>query len=285
VTELSSELPSLAVCNRHARARIYLQGAHVAAFRPVGEGEVIWMSSRSWFQAGKPIRGGVPICFPWFGAHAERSELPGHGFARLEAWRLIGAEELPDARTRVVLGLESSPETRASWPHDFSLRYTVTVGPTLELALEVRNTGGAPFSYEEALHTYLDVGDVRRARVLGLAGARFIDKADGGARKVEGEAVSFTAETDRLYLDTTARCLVEDPALGRRLVVDKEGSQSSVVWNPWIAKAARMPDFADEEWPGMVCVETANAGENRVTLGAGAAHVMTARLAAERPAR
>jgi glucose-6-phosphate 1-epimerase len=287
VTESGEALPSLAIVNRHARARIYLHGAHVASFRPTGEGEILWMSARSSFAAGKPIRGGVPICFPWFGPHAERADLPVHGLVRTLPWSLAAAEDLPDGGTRVRLTLGASAETRALWPHDFELAYTVTVGATLGLALDVRNIEGrnvetAPFAFEEALHTYFDVADVRRCSIRGLEGARYRDKVGGGDDHAQAGAITFDGETDRVYRATTATCVVEDAVQGRRIVVDKSGSRTTVVWNPWVAKAARMPDFGDHEWPGMVCVETANAGTERISLAPGASHLMSARIGVRR---
>jgi glucose-6-phosphate 1-epimerase len=282
VTELNESLPSLAVCNRHARARVFLHGAHVASFRPVGEGELLWMSLRSTFAPGKPIRGGVPICFPWFGPHAERADLPVHGLVRLVPWSLTAAEDLPDGRTRLVLDLSSSADTQAIWPHPFALTYTVTVGSTLELALQVKNSGAQPFTFEEALHTYFDVGDVRRCSVSGLEGTRYLDKVDGAQERAQTGAVTFASETDRVYQGTTAACVIHDPAQGRQIVVEKEASRTTVVWNPWVGKAARMADFGDEEWPGMVCVETANAGAERLTLPPGGTHTLVARIGARR---
>lgn len=273
VTTSQAGLASLAVDNRHGRARIFLQGAHVAEWRPVGADEGLWLSVRSLFAPGKPIRGGIPICFPWFGPHPSRPDLPAHGFARVMDWTVNAARDLPDGRTRIELGLTSSPQTEAQWPHRFTATYAVTVGTQLELELSVRNDDGAPFKFEEALHTYLSVGDVRRSTVNGLQGARYVDKTDGGARKVdEASAVTFAEETDRLYLGTEATCTLADASLGREITVAKAGSRSTVVWNPWIAKAARMGDFGDHEWTGMACVETANASEDGVELAPGQSH-------------
>lgn len=282
VTESASHLPSLTICNPHGRARVYLQGAHVAEWRPVGAEEVLWTSVRSAYEPGKPIRGGIPICFPWFGPHASDAAKPAHGFARLRPFSLVSAEDLSDGRTRVALRLTDDEETRALWPHAFALTCTVTVGARLEVELAVTNAGDAPFAYEEALHTYLSVGDVRRATVEGLTGARFVDKADGARVKTEAAAVSFTGETDRLYVGTDATCVLRDGSLGRAVTIDKAGSRSTVVWNPWVAKAARMADFGDHEWPGMACVETANAADDRVTLAAGETHVLRVAIAAGR---
>ena len=239
------------------------------------------MSLRSTFATGKPIRGGVPICFPWFGPNAQNTELPAHGFARLQTWSLRDAEDLPDGRTRVRLALDSTPQTEALWPHKFSLVYTVTVGQQLTMELAVTNTDRAPIVVEEALHTYLDVGDVRAVRIAGLSWTPFVDKVDGGAQKSQVAAIEFTGETDRVFLGTTSTVEVEDRSTARRILVAKAGSQNTVVWNPWITKAARMPDFGDDEWPGMVCVESANVGDARITLAPGTSHTISQTLSVE----
>jgi D-hexose-6-phosphate mutarotase len=263
-------------------AEIYLHGAHVTRWRPAGSGEVLFMSTRSQFAPGSPIRGGVPICFPWFGPNATDRSAPAHGFARVLPWQLVGAHE-DDDDVVVELRLEDSPGTRASaWPHPFRATYRVTVGTTLRLDLAVTNTGDEAVTFEEALHTYLNVGDARRLVVSGLEGTDYVDKTSGG-RTVPGESepVRLTGETDRVYLGTQAETTVEDPAGDRRIVVGKEHSDATVVWNPWVAKAAAMADFGDDEWPGMVCVETCNVGAAAVTLPPGESHTMTAILQVE----
>jgi glucose-6-phosphate 1-epimerase len=276
-------LPFIAVANPHATARIYLQGGQVAQWRPAGHAEVLWMSARSLFVAGKPIRGGVPVCFPWFGPHPERPELGAHGFARTRPWTLERLADLADGRTEVVLTLATDEASRAQWPHDVLLTMTVTVGATLAIELAIANRGGAAMPCEVALHTYLAVGDIRRTTLEGLAGATCIDKIDGaGRRREERKAISFAGETDLVYLGTDDAVTVVDPLLGRRLVVAKRGARSTVVWNPWVAKAARMPDFGDHEWPGMLCVETANVADDRLTVPPGATHRLGLELAVAR---
>lgn len=269
------------VNNRHAQAQIYLQGAHVTRFQPHGQQPVLWMSEKSLFAHGKPIRGGVPICWPWFGPHATDSNLPTHGFARSRLWTLEETSVLNDGRTRVVLSLRSDEETLKSWPHAFVLRFTITVGATLELDLRIDNPGVAPFTCAEALHTYFTVGDVRQVRISGLTGTTYVDKVRKSERFVEAGDITITSETDRVYLGTTATCTVDDPLLGRRMVIAKDGSHATVVWNPWIAKAKAMPDFGDEEWPGMLCVETVNALDHTLTIPAGGSHHLVARISAE----
>ncbi len=260
-----------------ANAQIYLHGAHVAQFQPTGAPALLFMSGSSLFAPGKAIRGGVPVIFPWFGGRAGHPESPAHGFARTLPWKLESLSNSADQTVEVVLLLTANDATRAQWPHEFTLRHRIRVGARLSMTLEVENTSGEPFQFEEALHTYFTVADVQHVGVTGLAGTTFVDKVDGMQRKEQDAApIRLTGETDRVYVNTDTTCIVEDPGLHRNIVVEKTGSASTIVWNPWIAKAKSMADFGNDEWPGMICIETANAGENAVTLPPGATHTMTA---------
>jgi D-hexose-6-phosphate mutarotase len=268
-------LPLIRVSAAQGEAEIYLHGAHVTAFRPRGQEPVLFMSGKSLFQPGKPIRGGVPICFPWFGAKPDDPAAGQHGFARLREWSIQSATAAEDATILLTLALESDDQTRKAWPHDFSARYHVLVGPTLRLRLEVTNRDRAPVRYEDALHSYFAVGDVRETAVNGLDGVDYLDRAAGanGARKTQRGPVRFEGDVDRLYLDTTGPCTIDDPIQDRKILIAKSGSRATVVWNPHIAKAKAMADFGDDEWPGMCCVETANANSCAVELAPGQTHV------------
>jgi glucose-6-phosphate 1-epimerase len=265
-----------------SEALIYLHGAHLASFRTSEHGELLWVSEQAVYAPGKPIRGGVPICFPWFGPHGTRPDLPSHGFARLREFHFEGSEVRGD-NVVAELSLSSDPETLALFPHAFKARLRLSVGRELSLAFEVENTGQAAFDYELALHTYLGVSDVRNVELSGLAGAAYDDKVSGvGSVLQDDEPVRFVAETDRVY-DSSARVSLLDSARKRRHVIDKTCSATSVVWNPWIEKAKRMSDFGDDEWPRMLCVETANTGPHRITLLPESRHTMTAIISAETP--
>jgi glucose-6-phosphate 1-epimerase len=257
-------------------AEIYLRGAHLTAWTPAGGAPVIWMSEKSEYTAGIPLRGGVPICFPWFAGHPTDATAPSHGFARLAEWQLVEATEV-GADVVLVFTLTDSGATRASaWPHRFDARYTVTVGAELALSLTVTNRDDEPVTYEEALHTYLAVADIRRTEVAGLEGAPFTDRLTG-PRPAETAPVRFDSETDRIYSATTATTTVTDASTGRTITVAKQGSASTVVWNPWIDKAAAMADFGDDEYTGMVCVETCNIRDDAITLAPGASHELSVR--------
>jgi D-hexose-6-phosphate mutarotase len=275
-------LERLVLAAPQGEAHVYLHGAHVAHFQPKGGRPVLWMSAESRFEAGRPIRGGVPICFPWFGAKAGAPEAPLHGFARILPWALSTVVREEDGRLRAVLELTAEAAARGGHPYEWALSLGVTVGRALRLELTVRNVDSTPARFEAALHSYFAVSDVRQVLVRGLEGVGYVDKTAAMARR-PGEAgpVVIAGETDRVYNGTTAAVTVEDPGWTRRIVAGKTGSATTVVWNPWVAKAKAMPDFGDDEWTGMVCVETANAMDDAVTLAPGAAHVMTATIEAQ----
>ena len=265
-----------------AEAEIYLHGAHVTQFQPRGQKPVLFMSEKSSFEAGKPIRGGVPIIFPWFGARSDGRTGPAHGFARLMQWELTGAEEIADGDIDLNLRLVSNETTRQEWDGDFELNYTVRVGAMLSLKLDVRNASEREMRVEEALHTYLAVSDVKKVSVEGLAGVTYADRVGAPRTETEGAApIRVTAETDRIYMNTQSTCVVDDPGWKRRLIVEKAGSNATVVWNPWITKAKAMPDFGDDEWPGMLCIETCNVQQCAVTLAPGESHTMIATIRVE----
>ncbi len=258
-------------------AEIYLHGAHVTHFQPRGQKPVLFMSEKSSFEPGKPIRGGVPICFPWFGARQDGRPGPAHGFARLMPWELTSAEEGANGDIDLHLRLVSNESTRTEWDGDFELGYTVRVGAMLSLKLEIRNASDREMRIEEALHTYLAVSDVKKVSIEGLAGVTYSDRVGTPHNETEGpKPIRITAETDRIYQNTQSTCVVEDHGWKRRLVVEKTGSNATVVWNPWIAKAKAMPDFGDDEWPSMLCIETCNVREQSIVLAPSQSHIMSA---------
>ncbi|WP_166804608.1 D-hexose-6-phosphate mutarotase [Cryobacterium algoritolerans] len=268
-------LPVVRVAGQHGSAELYLHGAHLVAWTPFAGRPVLWLSEAGVFTEAKAIRGGVPICFPWFGANRLDPVAPAHGFARLAEWELVGARDDGQA-VAVTLRLSDSPATRATaWPHRFEALYTVTVGARLTLALTVTNRDTDAVGFEEALHSYLAVDDIRATEIGGLEGAPYLDQLHGMSVETETGPVRFTAETDRIYLDSPAATIVTDGSR-RTVSIATGGSRSTIVWNPWIAKAASMGDFGDDEWTGMVCVESANVRENRVQLEPGESHTLTA---------
>lgn len=248
-------LPKLLVTTSVSTAEIYLHGAHVTAFGKNGEPPLLFMSSAGNFARDKAIRGGVPIIFPWFGP---REGVPPHGFARTVEWDLKQTQLLPDGSVQVRFGL---PAVKS-----YEVEYIVTVADTLTLELVVGNTGEKETSFETCLHTYFLIGSIDTVSITGLKGTEYLDKEQNTEALEEADAIRITAETDRVYFDTTATTEIIDPTLGRTIRVEKSGSRSTVVWNPWIAKSKAMDDFGDDEYPGMLCVESGNVGRNKITL-------------------
>jgi glucose-6-phosphate 1-epimerase len=273
-------LPRISITTPAAEAHIYLHGAHVTHYQAKNQRPVLFVSSTSFFEPGKPIRGGVPICFPWFAERAGDSLAPMHGFARTSTWQLQSISRNGD-EVQAALSLHSSETTRAQWPHEFEAVLRVAVGAQLRMELQIANTGTKPFTFEEALHSYFAVGDVRQVAVTGLAGAAFIDKNAGGQTRIIGDdPIRFQEPFDALVENTTATCTIADRLLGRRIVVAKEHSQTTVVWNPG-SHGKQFNDLPDNERHDFVCIETANARGNAVTLGPGEKHVMIARAGIE----
>lgn len=278
-------LEKIVVDHPQAEGEVYLHGAHVTHWQPRGAEAVLWMSPLAVFKDGTPIRGGVPVCLPWFGPHPASSgvatDAPAHGLVRTRAWELVSTDEDADGvsvRLRTEIAADASPH----WTHAFTAEMSVYFGRTLAITLAVTNTGPQAFDFAEAVHTYFRVRDVREVSVAGLNGAMYVDKMAGPApRRETAEAITFAAETDRVYTDTAATCVINDQHLGRRIFVEKTGSRSTVVWNPFPAKAARQSDVGADNWPGFVCVETANCATDSVTLAAGATHEMGVTLRLE----
>ncbi|HKO51853.1 MAG TPA: D-hexose-6-phosphate mutarotase [Polyangiaceae bacterium] len=265
-------LPAVRVKSPSAAGLVYLQGAQLAAWQPADQEPVIWMSENAVYQAGKALRGGVPICFPWFGAHAEQPEFPAHGFARTRTFEYRGARLDSAGRSELEFVLESDEQTLALFPHAFTARLRVALGQSLGLEFSVTNRDTQPFAFEEALHSYFGVTDVTRTSVRGLEGARYIDKVREQGVFTEGpRELRLVAETDRIY-QSTSTCTIDDHAGKRAIILEKENSAATVVWNPWRERAAQMPDLGALAWPGMLCVESANVGKTRVTLAAGESH-------------
>ncbi|HEU0282925.1 MAG TPA: D-hexose-6-phosphate mutarotase [Gallionella sp.] len=264
------------ISSLQATASLCLQGAHLMAWQPRSQSvPVIWLSRDARLAMGKSIRGGVPVCWPWFGAHASESSFSAHGYARTVPWQVIESGVEPNGAIRLTLRLVESGKTRAQWPYSCALELTVIVGERLRMELSTENTGEADFVISEALHAYFRIGDIGAARVTGLAGCDYWDKVGASTLKSQDGAIHFAGETDRVYINTAAECAIEDDMLKRRVRVAKSGSLSTVVWTPWTAKAGRMGDLGQPDgWREMVCVESANAIDNVVHVAAGTRHTL-----------
>ncbi len=258
-----------------ATAEIYLHGAQVTSWRPAGADEVLFLSVQSRFEDGKAIRGGIPICFPWFRGKADDAKAPAHGVVRTKEWELVSVAQAGEAVV-ITLAAESDDASRRWWPHEFRAVHRITVGAQLRLELTVTNTGSAPLRFEEALHTYHRVGDAARIRVTGLEATPYLDNMDRNREKMQHGDVAMTGPMDNAYLNTREALEVIDPVLGRRIRTEKKNSITTVVWNPWESGAKALADLGDDEWRQMACVEASNILGAAVELAPGEEHAMTA---------
>jgi len=281
--EQHGELIRARVTTPDCTAEFYLHGAHLTHWQPKGQKPVLFLSERSAFAKDKAIRGGVPIIFPWFGARtanefSDRTDGPSHGFARTQEWQLAFAAAAGDD-LYITLTLGPSDASRALGFDQFQLVYELRLGIELYMKLTVANLSQTPLHFEEALHTYLAVGDAQQVSIIGLSDTEFLDKTDGFKRKRQKESpFCLTGETDRPYLNTDKPINVDDPVYKRRITVDKSNSKTTVVWNPWSELCAKLADMEPTGWLTMTCIETANVAENAITLEPGAHHVMEAHL-------
>jgi len=269
------ELPMIGISTMWSSAEVYLQGAHLTTFRKHGEPPLTFMSQCSCFNDGQPIRGGVPVIFPWFGM---REGMGNHGFARVKNWELKEFAPAPDGSVSVRFRLPDCPEASAFPP--FTADYVITVSQVLKLQLIITNKAAEdPMTFESCFHTYFEVGDVTAISIVGLKGVSYLDKvANFAPRQETSDAIRIASEVDRIYLDTTGPVEIHDPRLARKILIEKQGSNSTVVWNPWIARSQQMPDFGNDEYQRMVCIETGNVSSNQITLPPGRSSTLTATL-------
>ncbi|CAA6803638.1 MAG: Aldose 1-epimerase family protein YeaD [uncultured Sulfurovum sp.] len=269
--KLDNGFEYLEVQNEHAEAKIALQGAHIFHYQTKGEEPLLWLSEKAYFQEGKAIRGGVPICFPWFGPHKYDATLPQHGFARNQEWSYMAKYELSDGATHVQLMLTPNEETRALWEYNFVLVYDVIVGKELTLELTTINSDTEPFDVTQALHTYLNVSDIENVSVQGLEETVFYNSLDGSLEKQQS-AVTIKEEVDRVYFDGSSKVTLEDKE--REIILNQSGSNSLVVWNPWKEKSETMADMSNDGYKTMLCLETANAHKDFVLLNPNDVHTL-----------
>lgn len=266
--------------NLHASATIFLQGAHLASWNPRRQQPVIWLSPTAKFTAGKPIRGGVPVCWPWFASHPSEPTFPFHGFARTTPWTVSKTAKMDNGGTFISLRLPLEA-SRALWPYVTPVEIRFTVGQILDIELVTHNEGTEPVVIGQALHTYFRVGDVRQISIDGLDACVYLDKLENDQRKQQQGLVNIISETDRIYFDSGNDCQISDPSLKRRIFISKQGSRSTVVWNPWAENAAKISDMGEGCYANMVCVESANVADDAVTLLPGQEHKLWVRYSVE----
>lgn len=279
--ELENDLIFLTVSNKYADVDICLYGAHVTSFRPHNSMEILWMSPDSNFEVGKAIRGGIPVCFPWFGPHKTDTEMPQHGFARLMYWDVIATATLPSGETKVSLQLCSSEETNAYWPHAFCAQLTVVVGSTMTVTLKVTNTSDVPFDYTCALHSYFSLSAIENLSIEGLQGTTYYNQNNGENGVQEESLLQIQEPVTRHYLDTETPVVIEDSIFRRRIKVDKSGSKVTTVWNPGEETCAKIGDLPDDAWETFVCVEAVNAFDFPIQLASGQSYETSAMIGLE----
>ncbi len=270
---MHGSLPRFVIDHPRGKGEIFVSGAHVTEWQPAGHEPVLFLSPKSLFAPGTAIRGGVPICFPWFGPHSSgNADMPAHGFARTLPWVPMNHSS-DEQGVRVHMQLASQPPQGERSGNEFVVDYHVLFGDVLEMKMIVTNTGQNPFDFESALHTYFRVSDVRNITIAGLKDTQYVSKSEGMVRKTQAEElIRLEGETDRVYLNTASTCTIDDPGMSRRIVVEKLGSQSTVIWSPFERRAGELKDLGSENWTGFVCIETANVAENLIKLAPGAKH-------------
>jgi len=262
--------PLASIANGKARALVSIYAGQVLSFQPADQAhDLLFLSDAAYYQQGKAIKGGIPVCWPWFGADPEARGRPAHGFVRNRPWAVRATETLAGGDTRITLGLVDSAETIGIWPGLFDLSLQVTVGSELSVELLTRNTGDQSFTITQALHSYFNVGAIGQVQVSGLEDTDYLDKAGDGSRITQTGPVRFEQEVDRIYLDARPGLVIDDAALGRRISIRSTGSRTAVVWNPWAELSANMGDLRDDDYQRFVCVETANAAADTIEVKAG----------------
>lgn len=279
--ELDGELPFITITNKYAEADICLYGAQITSYRPMRTTEVLWMSPYSVFEKGKAIRGGIPVCFPWFGPHASDSAMPQHGFARTSMWEVTEVDTLEKGETYVSMQLKSSEETKAYWPHDFVAEMTFVIGDSVSVTLKVTNPSDEAVSYTSALHTYFNLSAIENIKIAGLANTHYENQLDGNRYVQEEELLEISEATTRHYFDTEADCIIHDPYFKRDIRIAKDGSKCSTVWNPGAEACEQMSDMPNDGYETFVCLETVNKINDQIDLAPGESHETTAVISVE----
>jgi glucose-6-phosphate 1-epimerase len=289
-TLLLDELPCWRIRHGDAEVVISQQGAQVLSYQRAGQPPLIWLSEQASYQRGQSVRGGVPVCWPWFGDLGrnpqavqalvpEPSSAPFHGGVRNLDWQLQLLA--PDAEGISLEFVCPAPASAANWPAALQLELHLRLDQRLHISLHSHNSGSQPLTISQALHSYFAVSDIRQVEVDGLAGCRYIETLEHWQERQQSGPLRFTGETDRIYQQLPSRLSIRDPGWQRRVCLESHGSRSAVLWNPWVDKAQRLSSFAADAWQRMLCIETANVWDDCVQLAAGASHSLGVSLWSE----
>jgi len=268
-------IPVVEIRNQQASVIISLQGAHVLSWKPQDQDEVIWLSDDATFVPGKSVRGGIPICWPWFGAHSNNTAYPAHGFARTVQWQVINTQAISEGETDITFSLTTSEmdnTIQQMWPSATTVEYRVNVTKNLTLKLTTYNHSDSAITIGQALHTYFSVNDINNTTVFGLEGKTYLDKPDSFNSKIQVGPIFISSEVDRVYLDTVDDVIIDDKI--RKVIIKKQGSHSTVVWNPWKDVAEKMGDLGKNGYIRMLCVESSNAADDVITINPNESHTL-----------
>jgi glucose-6-phosphate 1-epimerase len=279
--ELEGDLVFAMIANKYADANISLYGAHITGFRPIGNMDVLWMSPLSKFREGSAIRGGIPVCFPWFGPHESNENLPQHGFARLLNWEVIETKSTQNGESLLSLQLCSSDKTKRYWPYDFCAEMIFTIGLSLTVTLKITNTSSVYFEYTSALHSYFSLSSIENIAIEGLKNTRYQSQLDGGDYLQESPLLRISEAETRHYYNTETPAIIYDPVFNRRIRIDKTGSRNTTIWNPWVETCEEMEDMPDDGYLTFVCLETVNKIGDIINLAPGEFHQTTAEISIE----
>ncbi|MGE8497428.1 MAG: D-hexose-6-phosphate mutarotase [Pseudomonas sp.] len=284
------ELTCWRVRRNGAELLVSQQGAQLLSYQLDGEPPLIWLSEDAAYTPGQSVRGGAPICWPWFGdlrrnplavqTHFQSDTAPSHGLVRALDWQLLGIDE-DDAAVTLKFLFDSSQTPLTGWPIAAQLHFEIRLGDDLRLTLETHNLSSEPLTISQALHSYFAVSDIHQARVEGLPDSRYIDTLDDWHEHRQDGDLHFSGETDRIYLDTPSRLSIVDPGWNRRIILDATGSRSAVLWNPWIDKSERLSQFANDAWQRMLCIETANVLDDALVVAPGERRALLLCLSSE----
>lgn len=275
--EGSGGLRFVSIANDHATAEICLHGAHITSFKPHDKQPMIWVSDDSIYQEGTPIRGGIPVCWPWFGAHPEDKTKPSHGFVRNRYWDVKSVHE-SEGETVLTFSITDDENSRKVWDYSFEVNLTVKVSDKLEIELKTHNTDEKALTVGGALHSYFPVSNISDISIKGLCQRIYVDALQQMQKFTQDDGIVFDKEVDRVYLDSPDTCKIDDPAFAEKICIAKKGSNSTVVWNPWIDKSVELSGFANDDFKEMVCVETTNALDDVYTIEPGETHSLCATI-------
>ena len=249
----------LSINNSFASARITLFGAQILSFKPTGTQDVLWVSDNANFKEGKAIRGGIPVCFPWFGPHQTDNTKPQHGFARTSNWHVLAIQQLADGATDIQLMFEQSKKTLDLWPFPFKAVINFIVGNSLQVIFNVTNTGTTSFQYSDALHTYFNISDIAAIELDGFDNSPYYEAFGNELLQQKHITLNQGIENNRRYVHHPGEAIITDPGFNRKINIKKTGSKVTVVWNPGAITSKKFADMRPDGYKNFICIEPANA--------------------------